>query len=414
MAIISDIRAREILDSRGNPTVETDVHLENGIIGRASVPSGASTGRYEAVEKRDNDEKRFHGKGVLKAIEGIHEDITNALIGLPVTEQQSIDQILKDLDGEDNKSNLGANAILSVSLAVARAGAKHFGIPLYRYLGGIQGAIMPPTPMMNIINGGAHADNGLDIQEFMIVPLSETDIKTSIRMGSEVFHTLKNLLKAKGFSTNVGDEGGFAPNFKHAKQALDFIMEAIEKSGYEPGQDFMIALDAAANEFYLDNQYNLKGENFKTDHQGMIRYYETLVENYPIMSIEDGLFEDDWKGWFDLTSALGNKVLLVGDDLFVTNVERLYRGILEKTANAILIKPNQIGTLSETLETIALAKDKGFTPVISHRSGETEDTFIADMAFGLNIPYIKTGSLSRTDRVCKYNQLIRIEEEILT
>lgn len=414
MTIIADIRAREILDSRGNPTIETDVYLENGIIGRASVPSGASTGRYEAVEKRDNDEKRFHGKGVLKAIEGIHEDISNVLIGLPVTEQQSIDQILKDLDGEDNKSNLGANAILSVSLAVARAGAKHFGMPLYRYLGGIQGAIMPPTPMMNIINGGAHADNDLDIQEFMIVPLSETDIKTSIRMGSEVFHTLKNLLKAKGFSTNVGDEGGFAPKFKHAKQALDFIMEAIEKSGYEPGQDFMIAVDAAANEFYTNNQYILKGEGFQTDSEGMIRYYETLVENYPIMSIEDGLFEDDWKGWFDLTSTLGNKVLLVGDDLFVTNVERLYRGILEKTANAILIKPNQIGTLSETLETITLAKDKGFTPIVSHRSGETEDTFIADMAFGLNIPYIKTGSLSRTDRICKYNQLIRIEEEILT
>lgn len=413
MSIISHVKAREILDSRGNPTIETDVYLENGIMGRASVPSGASTGKFEAVEKRDADEKRYHGKGVLQAVEGVNEEINDTLVGLPAHEQQTIDQILIDLDGEENKSRLGANALLSVSLALARAAAKNLNLPLYRYLGGIQGATVPPIPMINIINGGAHADNALDIQEFMIVPMVDTDIKTAIRMGAEVFHTLKGILKEKGFSTNVGDEGGFAPNFKSSKQALDVIIEAIEKTGYEPGQDFMISLDAAASEFFDKKKYTLTGEKLETDADGMIKYYESIINTYPILSIEDGLAEDDWNGWANLNKALCDKVMLIGDDLFVTNIERLYRGIIENVANAILIKPNQIGTLTETLDTITLAKDKGFTPVISHRSGETEDTFIADIAFGLNIPYIKTGSLSRTDRTCKYNQLIRIEEEVL-
>lgn len=413
MSVIIDVRAREILDSRGFPTVEVDVLLDDGSLGRASVPSGASTGQFEAVEKRDQDAKRYHGKGVLKAIESIHDDITDAILGVSAYEQQTIDYILKDLDGEENKSRLGANAILGVSLAVLRAAAKSYHMPLYRYLGGIQGGIVPPTPFMNIINGGMHADNALDIQEFMIVPISDTDIKTSIRMGCEVFQSLKALLKEKGFSTNVGDEGGFAPNFKHTKQALDFILQAIQKAGYEPGHDFMLALDVAASSFYKNNTYQLAGENLKTDADGLIRYYEDLIEHYPILSIEDGLAEEDWKGWHDLTQALNEKVLLIGDDLFVTNTERLYRGILEKAGNSILIKPNQVGTVTETLETIALAKEKNFVPVISHRSGETEDTIIADMAFGLNIPYIKTGAPSRTDRTSKYNQLIRIEEMVL-
>ncbi|MBP9752755.1 MAG: phosphopyruvate hydratase [Proteobacteria bacterium] len=413
MSDILDIKAREILDSRGFPTVEVDVILENGIVGRASVPSGASTGSFEAVEKRDKDQKRYFGKGVLKVVESIKTDIADNLRDISVLDQKEIDNVLIEMDGTPNKSNLGANAMLAVSLASARAAAQTLKMPLYRYLGGIQGATFPPTPMMNIINGGVHADNDLDIQEFMIVPQNAPDFKEAVRRGAEIFHTLKELLKKAGHSTNVGDEGGFAPNFKSSKQALDFILKAIERAGYKPGEDCLIALDVASNELYKNGQYVLTGENLKTDSSGMIRYFEDLINNYPIFSIEDGLSEEDWDGWSTLTKELGHKVMLVGDDLFVTNPSRLLKGIEEDAANAILIKPNQIGTLTETLQTIFMANQHNYNCVISHRSGETEDTFISHLAFGLNLPFIKTGSLSRTDRIAKYNELIRIEEEIL-
>jgi enolase len=410
---ILDLKAREILDSRGLPTIEVDVLLENGVVGRASVPSGASTGSFEAIEKRDGDLKRYFGKGVLSVVESIENEIADTICGASVFEQSQIDDMLIQLDGTDNKSRLGANATLAVSLAVARAASQTLSIPLYRYLGGIQAAFMPPQPMMNIINGGVHADNLLDIQEFMIVPQGMEDIKSAVRMGSEVFHTLKKLLKQAGHNTNIGDEGGFAPNFKSSKQALDFILKAIEEAGYRPGDDFLIALDAAANEFYKDDKYVLYGENLTMDAEGMIRYYEELVTNYPICSIEDGLHEEDWEGWANLTNELGADIMLVGDDLFVTNPERLMRGTLENVGNGILIKPNQIGTLSETLQTITIAKQHHYSTILSHRSGETEDTFIAHLAFAANMPYIKTGSLSRTDRIAKYNELMRIEEDVL-
>ncbi|CAO5683127.1 MAG: Enolase [Holosporales bacterium] len=413
MANITDIKAREILDSRGIPTIEVDVILENGVMGRASVPSGASKGSFEALEKRDEDPQRYFGKGVLSVVESIEDEILHNLKNTSVFSQTEIDNSLAEIDGTENLSNLGANATLAVSLAVARAAANTLKMPLYRYLGGIQSGMMPPQPMMNIINGGVHADNDLDIQEFMIVPQNSNSFAEYVRMGSEIFHTLKGLLKKAGHSTNVGDEGGFAPNFKSSKQALDFILKAIEAAGYIPGEDCSLALDVASNELYKNGKYVLPGEGLNTNSDGMIRYFEDLVNNYPILSIEDGLSEEDWDGWQDLTRSLGEKIMLVGDDLFVTNPTRLMKGTMIDVANAILIKPNQIGSLTETLQTIFIAKQQSYHCVISHRSGETEDTFISHLAFGLNLPFIKTGSLSRTDRIAKYNELIRIENEIL-
>ncbi|MCI9084624.1 MAG: phosphopyruvate hydratase [Bacilli bacterium] len=404
---IKDIIAREILDSRGNPTVEATVILENNIEATASVPSGASTGEREALELRDND-NRYMGKGVLKAVNNVNKIIKPALLGLDVNNQELIDKTMIELDGTQTKSNLGANAILSVSMATLKAASKANNQELYEYIG--RGKKLP-KPMMNILNGGMHADNGLDFQEFMIIPNAK-NIKERIRIGSEVFHNLKQVLKEEGYNTNVGDEGGFAPNFKTNKDALDSVIKAIIRAGYIPGKDVNLALDVAASEFYQNGYYNLKGENKNLTTDELIEYYEELIQNYPIISIEDPVDQNDWEGFTKITERLGNKIQLVGDDLFVTNKKYLKEGIDKKAGNAILLKVNQIGTITETLETINLAKQNGYNTIISHRSGETEDTTIADLAVGLNLGQIKTGSLSRTDRVCKYNRLIRIEEKI--
>ncbi len=411
MAAIADIVAREILDSRGNPTVEVDVVLDSGAMGRAAVPSGASTGAHEAVELRDNDPKRFGGKGVQTAIGNVEGEIFDAIGGMDATEQVKIDDILVDLDGTANKSRLGANTILAVSLATAKAAADDLGIPLYRHVGGFYARTLP-VPMMNIVNGGVHADNPIDIQEFMIQPVGAGTVADAIRMGSEIFAALKKGLHDAGHNTNVGDEGGFAPNLKSADEALGFIAKACETAGYRPGEDVMFALDPASSEFFKDGRYVLGGEGKTLDADGIVRYYDDLVRRYPIVSIEDGCAEDDWEGWKHLTATLGNRIQIVGDDLFVTNPERLRRGIAERSANAILIKLNQIGTLSETLETMEIAHKAGFRCVISHRSGETEDATIADLAVATNCGQIKTGSLSRSDRTAKYNQLMRIEAEL--
>lgn len=411
MSEIIEIKAREILDSRGNPTVEVDVTLENGAFGRAAVPSGASTGKHEAHELRDKDKSKFLGLGVQKACEAVNGEISEVLLGLDAFYQRNIDKALIELDGTTNKSRLGANAILGVSMAVAKAASNYLDMPLYRYLGGFNSYLLP-TPMMNIINGGQHADNPIDVQEFMIVPVGASSIKEAIRYGSEIFHTLKKILKTEGYNVSVGDEGGFAPNLKSSEEALDNIMKAIEQAGYKPGKDVLIALDAAATEFYENSKYNMQGEGKVRSSDEMIKYWENLINKYPIFSIEDGLAEDDWEGWANLTKALGKKVQLVGDDLFVTNPLRLKSGIEKGVGNSILIKVNQIGTLSETFDTIELAHKAGYSCVISHRSGETEDTTISDIAVATNSGQIKTGSLSRTDRLAKYNQLIRIEEEL--
>ncbi|MEQ1695575.1 MAG: phosphopyruvate hydratase [Hyphomicrobiaceae bacterium] len=411
MTAIVDIIGREILDSRGNPTVEVDVLLEDGELGRAAVPSGASTGAHEAVELRDGDAKRYLGKGVLKAVDAVNHEIFDCLSGLDAEDQRGIDAALLALDGTKNKSRLGANAILGVSMAVAKAAAQSSGLPFYRYVGGAQAHVLP-VPMMNIINGGAHADNPIDIQEFMIMPVGAETCADAIRIGAEIFHTLKKNLSAAGHNTNVGDEGGFAPNLKSADEALGFITASIEKAGYKPGVDVYLALDCAATEFFKDGVYNLHGEGKKLDPAGMVDYLAGLVSRFPIVSIEDGMSEDDWAGWKLLTEKLGAKVQLVGDDLFVTNTERLSRGISSATANSILVKVNQIGTLTETLDAVSMAQRAGYTAVMSHRSGETEDSTIADLAVATNCGQIKTGSLSRSDRLAKYNQLIRIEGEL--
>jgi len=411
MSAIIDIHAREILDSRGNPTVEVDVLLESGAFGRAAVPSGASTGVHEAVELRDDDKGRYLGKGVEKAVESVNGEIFDALLGLEGDEQLLVDQIMIELDGTENKSRLGANAMLGVSMAVAKASAEECGLPLYKYLGGVFARELP-VPMMNIINGGAHADNPVDIQEFMIMPVGATSIRDAIRMGAEVFHSLKSALKAAGHNTNVGDEGGFAPGVASSEEALNFIMTAIDNAGYTAGDDIVLALDVASSEFYKDGKYELAGEGKSLTSAEMVDYLAALADKYPIVSIEDGLDEDDWEGWKILTDKIGNKVQLVGDDLFVTNPKRLADGIKQEVANSILVKVNQIGTLSETLEAVEMAQKARYTAVISHRSGETEDSTIADIAVATNAGQIKTGSLSRSDRVAKYNQLIRIEEEL--
>lgn len=411
MSIIENILAREILDSRGNPTIEVDVILEDGSFGRAAVPSGASTGSHEAIELRDGEKDRYLGKGVQQAVLAVEHKIFPLLQGMDALDQRRIDEAMIELDGTENKAKLGANAILGVSLAVAKAAANCLGQTLYNYIGGINARVMP-VPMMNILNGGAHADNPVDIQEFMIIPNGAGSMAEAIRMGAEIFHHLKGLLKKAGHSTNVGDEGGFAPNLASTREALDFILKAISEAGYKAGEDVTLALDVAANEFYEDGDYHLKGEGKVLDSAGMVDYYANLVKDYPIVSIEDGLGEDDWTGWQLLTQKLGHQIQLVGDDLFVTNVKRLHKGITEKAANAILIKVNQIGTLSETLDTISLARRSGYKVVISHRSGETEDSTIADLAVAVNAGQIKTGSLCRSDRIAKYNQLIRIEEEL--
>ena len=411
MGAIADIVAREILDSRGNPTIEVDVELASGATGRAAVPSGASTGAHEAAELRDNDPARYGGKGVLKAVAFAEGEILEALTGAESTEQVAIDNALIDLDGTPNKSRLGANAILAVSLAVAKASAEEQGVPLYRYVGGVYARTLP-VPMMNIINGGQHADNPIDIQEFMIQPVGAPTVADAIRMGSEIFAQLKKGLKEAGHNTNVGDEGGFAPGLKSADEALAFMTRAVEKAGYRPGEDVSFALDCASTEFYRDGRYELEGEGKSFDAAGMVAYLGELASRYPIISIEDGCAEDDWEGWAHMTSELGSRLQLVGDDLFVTNPERLLRGIQARTANSILVKVNQIGTLSETLEAVELAHRAGYTAVMSHRSGETEDSIIADLAVATNCGQIKTGSLSRSDRTAKYNQLIRIEAEL--
>lgn len=415
MSAIVDIRSREILDSRGNPTVEVEVLTEEGAIGRAAVPSGASTGKHEAVELRDGDKKRFLGKGVLKACQHVDDTLREEIIGMEVFEQREIDQMMIELDGTKNKGNLGANAILGVSMAVAKAAAIECGMPLYRYIGGINACTLP-VPMMNIINGGSHADNSIDFQEFMIMPVGAPYFSESLRMGVEIFHHLKDVLKKSGYSTNVGDEGGFAPNLKSNEEAIETILKAIENAGYKAGEDVLIALDAAATEFYDEKEkvYHFKksdGKKYSGDE--MVDFWKKWAKKYPICSIEDGLAEDDWKSWSKLTATIGEKVQLVGDDLFVTNTDRLKRGIKDSAANAILIKVNQIGTLTETIEAVQMANKAGFNSVMSHRSGETEDTTIADLAVALNTGQIKTGSASRTDRIAKYNQLLRIEEELL-
>ncbi len=411
MSEIIDIHAREILDSRGNPTIEVDVTLDDGSTGRAAVPSGASTGAYEAHEQRDGDKARYNGKGVLKAVEAVNGEICNELAGMDATEQRLVDTLMIDLDGTENKSRLGANAILGVSLAVAKAAAESSALPLYRYLGGANARILP-TPMMNIINGGAHADNPIDIQEFMIMPVSAESISEAVRMGAEVFHALKKTLHDAGHNTNVGDEGGFAPNLASADEAIGFIMKSIEKAGYRPGEDIALALDAASTEFYKNGKYELAGEGKSLSSEQFGQYLADLCGRYPILSIEDGMAEDDWDGWVALTELLGDRVQLVGDDLFVTNPDRLAIGLQKGAANSILVKVNQIGTLSETLDAVELAHLHGYTAVMSHRSGETEDYTIADLAVATNCGQIKTGSLSRSDRIAKYNQLIRIEEEL--
>lgn len=408
MSKIKDIKAREILDSRGNPTVEVDVLLESGAKGRAAVPSGASTGSKEALELRDNDPKRYQGKGVLKAVNNVNTIIKDALIGLESSHQRQIDETMIKLDGTENKTNLGANATLGVSLAVLKATAKEKNIPLYKYFGD---EISLPRPMMNILNGGAHADNNLDFQEFMIIPNAKS-FKEILRIGSEVFHTLKKVLKENGFNTGVGDEGGFAPNLNTNEEALDMLMEAIKEAGYTPGKDVNFALDVAASEFYEDGIYNLKGANKKLTSNELVDYYQTLIDKYPIISIEDPVDEEDWEGFRKMTEKYGDKIQLVGDDLFVTNIKYLQKGIDNKAGNAILIKLNQIGTFTETLETINLAKENGYKTIISHRSGETEDVTIADLAVALNLGQIKTGSLSRSERTAKYNELLRIEEDL--
>jgi enolase len=411
MSAIVDILAREILDSRGNPTVEVDVHLESGVMGRAAVPSGASTGAYEALELRDDDKARYGGKGVTKAIEAINGEIFDALSGRDATEQIAIDASMLELDGTENKARFGANATLGVSLAVAKAAAAHQEVPLYRYIGGAFAHVLP-TPMMNIINGGAHADNPIDFQEFMIMPVSAETVADAVRTGSEVFHALRAALKDAGHNTNVGDEGGFAPNLSNADEALGFVMKAIEAAGYTPGEDVAIALDPASTEFFEDGKYVLAGEGRTLDSDGMIKLYADLCARYPIVSIEDALAEDDWDGFTALTAEIGDKVQIVGDDLFVTNPTRLRQGIAMGAANSVLVKVNQIGTLTETLECISTAHRAGYSTVISHRSGETEDATIADLAVAVNAGQIKTGSLSRSDRTAKYNQLIRIEQEL--
>ena len=411
MGTIIDIHAREILDSRGNPTVEVDVTLEDGTLGRAAVPSGASTGAHEAVEKRDSDKNRYNGKGVLNAVAAVNSEIAEELIGYDVTEQLSIDTSMIEMDGTPNKSRLGANAILGVSLACAKAAADFCNLPIYRYVGGATSKTLP-VPMMNIINGGEHADNPIDIQEFMIMPVAAENIKDAIRIGSEIFHTLKNELKNAHLSTGIGDEGGFAPNIKSTREAIDFILKSTEKAGYSPGSDIFLALDCASTEYYNDNKYSFKGEGRELSSIENIAYLESLVKDYPIISIEDGMAEDDWEGWIALTETLGDKVQLVGDDLFVTNPSRLKMGIEKKAANSMLVKVNQIGTLSETLNAVEMAHRANFTNVMSHRSGETEDATIADLAVATNCGQIKTGSLARSDRLAKYNQLIRIEEEL--
>ncbi|GGC01323.1 enolase [Marivita lacus] len=409
MSTIIDIHAREILDSRGNPTVEVDVTLEDGTIGRAAVPSGASTGAYEAVEKRDGDKSRYMGKGVLEAVAAVNGEISDEIVGLDATEQVGIDMAMIELDGTDNKARLGANAILGVSLAVAKAAADYTGQPLFRYVGGTSARLLP-VPMMNIINGGEHADNPIDIQEFMIMPVAAENIRDAVRMGSEVFHTLKKELSAAGMSTGLGDEGGFAPELGSTREALDFILKSIEKAGYRPGQDMMLALDCAATEYYRDGKYEMKGEGKSLTSDENVAYLQALVTDYPIISIEDGMSEDDWDGWAMLTEVLGEKVQLVGDDLFVTNPARLADGIARGCANSMLVKVNQIGTLTETLKAVDMAHRARYTNVMSHRSGETEDATIADLAVATNCGQIKTGSLARSDRLAKYNQLIRIEE----
>ncbi|PCJ76373.1 MAG: phosphopyruvate hydratase [Rhodobacteraceae bacterium] len=411
MSAILDITAREILDSRGNPTIEVDVVLEDGAMGRAAVPSGASTGAHEAVELRDGDKSRYNGKGVQKAVYAVNGEIYDALVGLDATQQVEVDAILIDLDGTPNKSRLGANAILGVSLAVAHAAADSLGMPLYRYIGGTSARVLP-VPMMNIINGGEHADNPIDIQEFMIMPVAAENISEAIRMGAEIFHTLKAELSAAGHNTSVGDEGGFAPNLSSTTDALDFIMKSIEKAGYKPGEEVYLALDCASSEYYEDGVYNMKGEGKKLSSAENAAYLAALVDAYPIISIEDGMDEDDWAGWKILTDLIGDRCQLVGDDLFVTNPERLADGIEQGVANSILVKVNQIGTLTETLTAVDMAHRARYTSVMSHRSGETEDTTIADLAVATNCGQIKTGSLSRSDRLAKYNQLIRIEEEL--
>ncbi len=411
MSTIIDIKGREILDSRGNPTVEVEVTLESGARGRAAVPSGASTGAHEAVELRDGDKDRYQGKGVQNAVEAVNDEIFGELCGSNAQNQMDIDRLLINLDGTENKSRLGANAILGASLATAKAAAEEEGMPLFRYIGGVYAHVLP-IPMMNIINGGAHADNPIDFQEFMIIPVGAPSFKESLRWGSEVFHTLKMLLVKSGNNTNVGDEGGFAPALPSTRAALDFIMESIDASGYELGAEIAIALDVASTEFYKDGKYHLKGEGKVLSSGELVKYYESLCQDYPILSIEDGMAEDDWEGWKTLTDALGERLQLVGDDLFVTNPLRLAEGIQKGVANSILIKPNQIGTLTETLQAVDIAHRSGFTTVMSHRSGETEDSTIADLAVALNCGQIKTGSLSRSDRIAKYNQLLRIEEAL--
>ncbi|WP_119418783.1 phosphopyruvate hydratase [Desertibaculum subflavum] len=411
MSAIVDIKAREILDSRGNPTVEVDVILESGAVGRAAVPSGASTGAHEAVEKRDGDKGRYLGKGVRAAVDAVNGEIFDAMSGREAGEQLALDRVLIDLDGTPNKARLGANAILGVSLAIAKAQAVELDQPLWRYVGGANAHVLP-VPMMNIVNGGAHADNPIDVQEFMIMPVSAPTLADAVRMGSEVFHTLKKRLSDAGHGTNVGDEGGFAPNLKSTTEALDFVMKAIEAAGYKPGSDIALALDTASTEFYRDGKYHFEGEGVVRDAAAMVKFYQDLTSKYPILSIEDGMAEDDWAGWKALTDAIGGKVQLVGDDLFVTNPKRLAEGIKQGVGNAILVKVNQIGTLSETLEAVELAHRNAYRAVMSHRSGETEDATIADLAVATNCGMIKTGSLARSDRTAKYNQLIRIEEAL--
>ena len=411
MSAIIDIHAREIMDSRGTPTVEADVLLQSGAFGRAAVPSGASTGVHEAVELRDGDKSRFGGKGVLKAVENVNEKIYDALAGLEAEDQIAIDNTMIELDGSENKGNLGANAILAVSMAVAKAQAEEAELPLYRYLGGTMARTLP-VPMMNIVNGGKHADNPIDIQEFMIMPVSASSVKEAIRMGAEIFQVLKKNLKAAGHNTNVGDEGGFAPNLKSAEEALSFIVKSISDAGYKPGDDVVLAIDAASSEFYKNGKYEMEGEGKSYTNKEMVEFYKGLCAKFPIFSIEDGMAEDDWEGWKMLTDALGDKIQLVGDDLFVTNPKRLAMGIEKGVANSILVKVNQIGTLTETMKAVDLAQRNKYTAVLSHRSGETEDTTIAQIAVATNCGQIKTGSMSRTDRMAKYNELIRIEEEL--
>jgi len=414
MSSIQHIHARQILDSRGNPTIEVDVKTENGFVGRAAVPSGASTGKHEAVELRDDDAKVFMGKGVLKAVENVNETIADELIGFSVFEQNLIDKIMLEMDGTPNKAKLGANAILGVSLAVAKAAAQEAGQSLYRYIGGVNANTLP-VPMMNILNGGSHADNSIDFQEFMVMPVKADSFSQALRMGTEVFHNLKKVLKDKGFSTNVGDEGGFAPNIKSNPEAIEIVLQAIEKAGYRPGEDIFIAMDAASSEFY-DAKTGLyhfkKSTGDKLTSSQMANYWKEWVDKYPIISIEDGMDEDDWKGWKEVTDLVGKKIQLVGDDLFVTNVQRLQQGIDQQVANAILVKVNQIGSLTETIDAVNLAKRNSYKSIMSHRSGETEDNTIADLAVALNTGQIKTGSASRSDRMAKYNQLLRIEEEL--